>query len=312
MTLRKLATFINPKIISPKKGNDVAILFLLNESFIPGFKTLIYSMISNNTLLDCDIIILSEDKKIFNDPQISEISDRCIHINDDIIAEFSRVPNDKVHESLKLNWIAKYTYLKWLIFEDYGYKKHIFIDSDILCMRNIDELIDSFDGDICAGPVFTEDLYKTSSGDLPLDERERKISEFIELDPDKIVLRNGPRLNSGVLILNSKVLNSDFRRSLIDIAVSENSPVEQRLIRKRIEIGDINFQMISPYYNFHYNYLNRISARSQIYTMNKIKLLHFIGSSANPWMSKKESLPSILWKAYASEAEKACDIFRWR
>lgn len=307
MTLRNVAAVADMKV--PKERTETvvssALVFLVNKEFLPGLKVLVYSLIANQTLLDLPIIAISNEPEVMNDPLIQAMSDRPVVLSDDDISTFSAISGDRVPERVRLNWIAKFTLLKWMTFEDYGYDQHIFIDADILCLRNIDDLLGLTDAEFYAAPRFTDDLFKDGERVRSPDDRTALIQAFVNDDHAGNII-----INSGVFVANKPLLNSKTRRSLIEYASHGEFITEQKVLRERQAERVNGIRTFSPLYNFHHGYLKYVAANDQLGLANQIKLLHYVGSRAKPWQAgASNNIQNSLWASYAKESRERSSIF---
>jgi lipopolysaccharide biosynthesis glycosyltransferase len=308
MSLRSLAQRIGSAPEAATAPSSTAMFFVLNRSFLRGLKTLVYSLIAHRTLLDLPIVIISEDASLGDDPLVIEIADRLVLASDADIAQFRNISGEVVAPALKLDWIPKYTYLKWLIFDDYGFDQHVFLDADIVCLRPIDELTDFRNADIYGGPVFDRRLIRGVDRKLhPLAVRMEYVLPFV-----RQARPPGSRLNTGVLVLNRKTLTSEFREKLIRTAEAGQYTVEQAAVRHYVRNhSDATLELFSPLYNFNFNFMVDLPIATQVELLRDIKLLHFPSSKGKPWeRPRSRKFSEQVWWAYAHEASRADPIFR--
>jgi lipopolysaccharide biosynthesis glycosyltransferase len=280
-------------------SDNSALVFVVSADFVQGLHVLLYSMYANNTLMDVPIIVITEDLEVLEDLIIHKAADHRRLISTHDIELFKGISPSKVSNRLRLSWIPKYTFLKWLIFDDYGYDRLIFIDADIVCMKPIDNLMSLQGADIYGCPMFTKELRAPHLGREAISEN---IISFSICEHPK-----SRRLNTGILVVGKRLLSSDFRSDLIAFAETEEFSVEQAALRKflyKTKRGHI--RMISPLYNFKAAFLESVSACRRFELMDKIRLLHFAGEAVRPWeKSAPETTSDSVWFCYANEAEKA-------
>lgn len=291
---------------NPSEGRT-ALCLVLNRSFLPGLKVLVYSLIRKSSLIDIPVVILSEDAGLKEEPIVAEIADRFIVAGEDDIAQFSGIKSERVDERVRLDWIAKYTLLKWLIFEDLGYDRHIFIDADIVCLREVNDLLSMSTADLygsATGYKLFEDADGTMVGP---DEREHRLQAYIKMEDAR------SSLNTGVLVINKNLLSSDFRRKLIVEAENSRFDVEQRVVNSVISAEGYLRERISPLYNFNAGLLRKASVASQIGLLNDIHLLHYVGANGKPWevdLKPNSALHLRIWHMLAAEARATDKVFK--
>lgn len=291
MTLRALSDYLKiPTSDTPHAKSNDALVFVFNSDFTKGAHVLWYSMIVQKTLLDNPILVLSNEEEVLNDPLVKLASDKSILVTDTDIEKFSKISSSKVEAKLRLEWIPKYTFLKWMMYQDYGYDKHIFIDADMLCLQPLDELTALDEGDFVAAPVFDlENISRNGSF-------EKNLMSFVEDQRPKTT-----RVNTGLTVVNKKCMTSSFFEELLRFASDHAFPNEQKAVREFVlSKPDLQLSTISPSYNFHYNYICRAVPTAQLDLISKVKILHYVGGKAKPWQHDRwDSIPHALWHSFA-------------
>jgi lipopolysaccharide biosynthesis glycosyltransferase len=276
----------------PSTTSKAALAFVLNAAFLPGLFALLKSMYQHRTLIDLPVLIITEQPEMLNDPGIKKVCDRTRVISADEIGAFSHISSRKVIERLKLDWIPKYTYLKWLMFDDYGFEQLIFIDADIVCLNPIDELLDLKIADLYGCPMFTNNLIDI--GNDPEVTSENVIRFAKNPQPAS------KRLNTGVLVVNKRLLSSDFREELIEFTAKGEYSVEQAALRTFLRESGRAFQIISPLYNFRHSFLAHVMAKDRFSLLSQIKLFHFAGGRVKPWdKPHPKTFEDHSWAAFA-------------
>jgi lipopolysaccharide biosynthesis glycosyltransferase len=278
---------------SATSNSRSALVFVLNADFLPGLLALFKSMYQHRTLIDLPVIIITEQAEMLNDPRLKRACDLPRAISSEEIAAFSRISAKLVEDRLKLDWIPKYTYLKWLMFDDYGFDQIIFIDADIVCLNPIDELIDLREADLYGSPMFsTKHLIDVGNDPRVTSENVLRFAR----DPQPA----SKRLNTGVLVVNKGLLSSGFRKELIEFTSQGEYSVEQAALRTFLRKSGRAFQMISPLYNFKYSFLGHVMAKDWFSLLSEIKLFHFAGVPVRPWdKPHPETLEDHIWAAFA-------------
>jgi len=139
----------------------------------------------------------------------------------------------------------------------------VFIDSDIICLGNIDYL-------------FSDDL---NDCDIAMAK-----DDGIRLDQD---YEGHPLVNSGVIVINKPVLSQDTVDDLIEIAAEGKSydGGDQGVINEWITRYKLKLDILP----MEYNMLKRINQHyPKIWQdiADKIKLLHYVG--VKPWQTDPE------------------------
>lgn len=299
MTLRKLSDRLG--VASPDgDSQNIALVFVLDAGFITALHALLYSMAVNRTLLDLPIIVISDVSDVLSDTVIDLVADHKRLISDDDIALFKDVSAKKPR--LRPNYSPKYTFLKFMIFDDYGYDKLIFLDADIVCMQPFDELANLDGADLFGAPLFGNKLLQPT-------QEQRSVSEKI-VRFTMAKLPSSRRLNSGVLVIGRKLLTADFRNELIAFSEKGSYANDQGALRDYLYstgFGDV--RMISPVYNFKANMIDFVDGPHKYQLLAAIKLFHYAGLPRRPWeKAAPETFIDHVWFGYALEAARS-DIF---
>lgn len=290
----------------------VALVFVVNRDFLPGLKILLYSMAKQQTLLDLPILFLSEDQELSEDEFVATAGDIFHHVTDEDIGSFQGISSARVPDRVRLDWIPKYTFLKWMIYDDYGFERLIWLDADILCLGPIDEIAQMGDADLYAAPKFPRKLLHTnnSSDAKPLRpaSSRRRIRDHLEGGYQS--LRS---LNSGVLVANKRLLTGTFRDSLIRWAEAKEVPTEQMVLMNVLEESDDLVRgYLAPTFNFSHTYLPWLNTPELEQFETDIRLLHYVGARSKPWEKRGRMLEVEsyrLWHEYLTEAEFVHPVF---
>lgn len=304
MSLVPLSDILNlPAQISTREHKN-ALAFVFNSDFLVGFQVLCYSLAVHRTLTDLPILIITEDKVVLDDPFVRMVADKTKLATEEEIRSFSSISSEKVDKRLQLEWIPKYTYMKWLMFDDYGFDNLIFIDTDIVCLNSIDELDELNGADLFGCPVFSKDIISKREELLGTDASDQSIKDFSCSEHPA-----GSRLNTGVMVVGDKLLTETFRKGLIEYAEAGSFSVEQAALREYIrKKTSFRMEMISPLYNFKHDFIQLLSVKSQVEIISRVKLLHYAGAAGKPWETRAPTtLSDFIWHCYYNEAKDKLD-----
>lgn len=282
-----------------------ALVFVLDGSFLVGLKVLAHSMIQHRTLLDLPVIVLSNDSTLADDPFVKEFADRFVHVTPSAVSRFDGISHELVRQSLRLDWIPKYTFLKWLIFDDWGVDQLIWIDADVLCTGNVDHLTELRHRELYAAEVFQPTMHTTQEGEvLPAEQCDENILRHANGDAPL-----GASLNSGVMVINKPLLDRQFQAELIRAAKEEPFENEQQVVRAVLERRGAR-GWLSPFDNFHHSYVMRLSDAARDLVLPRIRLLHFIGPKGKPWQRRPQvHATKELWWAAHDDAIRSSDLY---
>ena len=312
MTLRHLATVSRGErrgfAVRRRPGSTSGLVFVLDRSFLVGLKVLTHSMIRRNTLVDLPVIVLSDDATLADDPFVMALADRFVHVSSEQVSRFEGISSELVRERLRLDWIPKYTFLKWLIFDEWGVDQLIWIDADTLCTGSLDHLTALRDHELYAAEVFHRRLHTSDDGEgelLPVEQRDRHILRYADGGSPP-----GPSLNSGVMVINRPLLSRAFQDELISAAKEQPFENEQQVVRTVLERRGTR-GWLSPLDNFHYWYVMRLSHGARAQLLPRIRLLHYIGPAGKPWREKSPGTNDMtrLWWAAHREAVASSELF---
>jgi len=120
------------------------------------------------------------------------------------------------------------------------------------------------------------------------------------------------RVNSGIQVVGERLLTSEFRDSLLDLAAAKPYPNEQSVITDFFKKNrDYTISFASPIYNFKSAFLDRLSIVQAMSALPSIVNLHYIGA-AKPWLkapTAKTGISHIIWWKYALEVSRNRKLF---
>lgn len=219
----------------------IALVTLLNELFVIGFKAMLESLLKNNPWFNLPIVILDEDLK--KETKL-ELIKRYKKI------KFISVRKQSYNE-VNFNATAKRlrdTYYKLDTFNIRGYDRLVFIDSDVVILRDIKKLFD------CNAPIAAVKGY----------------------DFNRDILRRD--INSGVFVVNKMYLNAETYTNLLKIAKAGHKMPDQTTI-------NIYFKNKITFLHKTFNVEKRMLT-SRVYrdVFLNASILHYVGEK--PWNKK--------------------------
>lgn len=280
----------SPEAASPTDQSSKALVFVINTAFIRPLKVLLKSMALQGTLTDCPIILITDEDEVRRDAELSSYADEIYFAADSDTRQFERIDDSLQPERKKLGWIPAYTFMKWIIFRDWGVDRLLFIDADIVCMGGLEPLLSVETSALAAAPGF---FNVEVEGDQAA--TDRGIREYAFATP------RSKRINSGVMVLGREVLSDEFRSELIRYTESGTFHNEQGAIRRYLAEAGMELSLLSPLYNFKSAAIGKLSPQYRHEVLSEIKLLHYAGLKKRPWeVSRPRNLADAVWHDYES------------
>jgi alpha-N-acetylglucosamine transferase len=111
------------------KGNYAFVSIITSDNYLPGLLVLHASLSSTDSVYPFHVLLTSE----ISEKTLSILNDR--HISYSVISQKIQNPTDV---STNHRWFS--TYSKLFVFDQTQYEKIVYLDADMLILRNIDEL----------------------------------------------------------------------------------------------------------------------------------------------------------------------------
>lgn len=308
-----------PKVLPHQQS--FALCFVINKKFLTPFKVLAYSMVATGTFTNFPIILISDDAEVFEDEFVKRVADVQRLVTADDKGKFQKIMAEKVKDVYRLEWIAKYTFLKWLMYDRFDFRTLVYIDSDMVFVSKGTGLLEKqAKADLICCPMFPlQDTLDREMSDTRLNDvavpyplepsgRYRFLYSFLNR---KQSLKTA-RVNSGIQVINERLLQPSFRDALLDIAAAKPHPNEQSVITTFFKKNpDYTLEFASPAYNFKTQFIDRMPLVQGLDMMKHVVNLHYIGGR-KPWMKEptlQSGLTQTIWWKYASEVSKKRSLF---
>lgn len=307
--------------IAPAPGPDrpasLALVFLLDAAYLDAFRVFALSLAATGSFSRDPVIVLSPDSELLADPFIKRICDLPMHIGPAEIARFAKVRSGEIDARFRLPWIAKFTFLKWLAYRNFGFAWHLIFDTDMLALRSLEPFAAAAgDNQFICCPKFparpapgrlVRTWHKLNLGDPSAEFR--FLRAFLE-KPHSI--EASTRINSGIQLAGPKFLTGDFAEELLAIASAADYPNEQAVLTHYFRKSDgKGLAFRSPAYNFKAPSLAGLGTRQANLLLPRIANLHFLGAR-KPWHARSApqlDLPASLWWRQAASMTRHADLF---
>lgn len=252
------------------KQEDTCLVLLTDTLYLPGSKRLIESFFEHNPKLS--IVVLSDDRAVFQDPDLKERSASFVEIDS---TKYKDITPYKKRKSKR----HSRTFYKFEAFANFGYRRNIFVDSDVLCLGPCPLL---FSSDACVFQAALDTGFRKTRG----------------------YKGSANEINSGVMVIDAAIQGEATMENLRTIA--QNNPGrggynsgDQGIINKWIRNENIPLSLLPQSYNLiKKDYFDEEN-------IEQCSLLHF--ADRKPWF--KSSTGSMttgplesLWHANASSS----------
>ena len=214
-----------------KKG---AIIFILDSNYLLPFKVLAFTLRDALRERSEDIIILSDDPLVAEDPIIETVGAKVVTLSYEDIERLKEVNSRLIQPGYKTHSLSAYWLLKFYAFKDMGYQYHIFLDADMLCLNSafrFDRL--KFHADLAAartvGPIRLGLTKKTDFRSLTFAQKLSVIEATRKLF-DNQSKKEHPNINSGVLYIGSRMIGDHVVDSLVTMATEEAFHYDQDVV----------------------------------------------------------------------------------
>lgn len=249
-------------------------IFLLDSAYLPGLRTLAYSLRNALAEKTHDVLVLTNDPRVAEDALVKHIAHDVHVLSDEDIAKIKTVDADAVTPEHRHAEFGKYTFLKFLAFKDFGYDHHIFLDVDMVCLDPTFRFSDLVaDCDFSAAPTMGLRFF----ADTPTQ------ADAIEKIEYVIATRFSPRrpINSGTFFVGRSLLSDASVGRLIRIGHESAFPLEQQITQQFVQrTPGIRFHSLSVQYNFVERAARRIG-REAFHAFAPV-FLHY-NQNAKPW-----------------------------
>lgn len=233
------------------------------ENYLKGVLALFKSIQKTNSICNQYVVIINEN--------ISKVSEECLRKNHiQVIRKTSiTIPTyilEKNKDSTSPNW--NYTFDKFYIYDLIEFEKIIYLDSDMLVNKNIEELFDM------------PHMSATIAG------KSYKGNE------------HWTKLNSGIMVVEPKEgIREDLTRLMIKSSNFRGPMGDQDIIEKYYNWEQHKKLHLNEKYNVFANYVDFYIERLG-YSFEDLAVIHFIGKQ-KPWMMGEEQK-----KEYISNCNK--------
>lgn len=216
---------------TPSVIKEVCLVSLVDHSYMVGLQVMLRSFLMHNRWFEEDFILL--DAGLSNDDRkkCRSIYSNVQFLKVDESRYIGKMPYERTQPRLKA------AYFKFDLFRIRGYRRVVFLDSDIVVLRDIRELFELSDG-----------FYAVKSGYYNKDQQ----------------------FNSGVLCIDNKYLTDDNYNMLVEKAFEFGGWVADQDVINRLFADQIT--SLPVYLN-----MTKREARANNLAREQLAILHFVG-----------------------------------
>jgi|GEM_PF-1389542 lipopolysaccharide biosynthesis glycosyltransferase len=295
MLKEKLPDLIPARFRSPSPQSSTALYFVVNADFLVPLRVLIYSLLKTGSFLDLPIVIFTDEQAVADDHFVQRIATKIVLVTKEQKDSLNVIKRGKIPPRFRREDLPKYTFIKWMMFDDIGYKSALFLDADIICLQNANSLLDYLgQADLMVGPQF-KDVIRYENEEARIrrsrDEAYEMLINMLEGRFDSF----HQNLNSGVMLMSERMLKREFRQELISFAQEIGAmPNEQRYLTEKFASGSHQRVLIPSKYNFHEMFLYAVDPLAQFDLLSRICLLHYAGPE-KPWNRRIRRASYSVW-----------------
>lgn len=277
-----------------------AIIYVINSPYVRPLRVLHHSLLENSSLAECDVVIITDDPLVADDPFIKKIATKIELITHLQLDDFAHIRGDRIDAKLATSFAPKYTFLKLLMFNERGYRRHIFIDADMLCVNTVDEALLCQDVDVKAVFEYGKHTFPSPREALEIPSYSRSDSlDYIRRHSGHRVQPIAP-INSGFLVLQGKGISDTHFEKALRLASTKAFPNEQSLTMEIIRSQGLSFMRLPIWYNCRRRVFSSLGESYFEEVSSQVKLLHY--TPGKPWKMRDSELRNYdkIWHQYES------------
>ncbi len=282
-----------------KLGNETALLFVLNRKYVRPLKVLLFSLMEKNSLQGCDIVIATDDRAVADDRFLQRVATSIEFYDEDSLRVFSTIRGDRLQPKSRVAFAPKYTFFKFIGFRERGYRRHLVIDADMLCMNALDEAL-------LMEPYASKAIFEVKGKRFPIRDEDpshryghaaaiRYLEErSLAVATDKI-----EKINSGFLVLQSEAISNRFFEDAVALA-SSNAYEQEQAATTHIIANAGSFLRLPMWYNTRRRIFECLGPDVFEAYRDRIFLFHY--TPGKPWNARVETTAFIDDPWHAAEA----------
>ncbi len=226
-----------------KRARSKCLVFFVDEAYLPGLKVLLFSMKKVNTLQGIPIVCYSDEESTLDHPFIRGIATERIFMSPGDIRPYEEILPEATATPKSYR-----TFLKLRLFQGFGYDSQLFLDTDLLCLSNADDLLKWDEKhDVVAVPVIPSTKLRENKNNLypPGSALEFRKTHF-DVKRKKI---KGP-INTGVMAMFNKAVTGEVFDDLMQLARKEPFRHDQDCFNHYVKtVGNVRLKRLPAWFN---------------------------------------------------------------
>jgi lipopolysaccharide biosynthesis glycosyltransferase len=217
---------------APFALRDSCLVFLLDRLYLKGLFVLMASLRRTAGLAAIPVVVLSDDRSVIEEPEIRRLAAHRMLIGGDFLARYKDLPRGAIPGHMQREHVPKYTWLKFAIFQDFGYRHNLYLDSDMAAFGDLEGFFSRLEGqdfDYAAAPNISRRIWEqVEDGAIFL----RRLKAFEATLAPWSISRFGQRpisFNSGVSLIGRRLMGAAVIDRLFAQATRGGTQYEQRL-----------------------------------------------------------------------------------
>lgn len=223
-----------PLLNAPDPRTGYAVVFLLDRAYLTPLRVFLHSMQGAVRERTCDLVVITNDRLVAEDAFVTGTADRVICLSDEDIAAVGSVRRDAVKRRYRHKDVGKYTFLKLLAYDDLGYRGHLFLDVDMICLDPSFRFEDLFfdNCDFAVAPTIGHEQlgieqHVGSVRNTVCTPEEQELSELIFTRSLRYRSRRLRSMNSGVFFAGHRLLRRATVNRMLETARAKAFNLEQ-------------------------------------------------------------------------------------
>ena len=269
-------------------GAETALVHVLDRNFLQPLKVLHHSLHAQGSLRGCPVVVVTDDPVVAEDRYLRRVAHDIELVGPEDLKAFAAIRGERIKPDLATGFAPKYTFLKLLFFKPRGFRRHIFIDADMLCLNPLDEALLAAPFAAKAVQEFGASVFPTASEKPPPGFRDRAMAYVGERSAP---LETGIKgINSGFMVAQDEIFAHDILGIALELAAAKAFGDEQSLTTAAIARSGVSHLRLPLWYNARRRMFASLGEEFFAAHRAAVKLLHY--TPGKPWKMAEGALRS--------------------